>query len=650
MKSQVIPIVFSVNEGYAKYLSVAIKSIMNCANFDFEYKIYVLYTDLEEKTIRTLQNLGSSNVQIIFIEVSKEWGRISKYIVMQNATEEGPCRHISKETFFHIFITKYLPEHELVIYSDCDVIFLKDPAILLCEVRKNKDSAVVYGVINFSSIGTKKYIEDRLGLASNKYINAGIFVLNVQQAIKKQFPEKCEALIPRSSEFVMMDQDMINIALSEITDGIRLLDAHWNFQWHPLDKSQLNLCCSVKNDFLGACSDPFAIHYTSASKPWKKPYKPFAELFWKNAQNSPYYSAMKEEIEDCGPVVLSSNKCERKEHPKVSVIIPVYNEEKLLTRCLNSICNQSLTDMEIICVDDGSTDGSADVMKEYMKSDSRIQVICQNNNGAGEARNTGIRYASGEYLYFVDADDYLEENTLESIVSCADSAKADVVIFDVFHIDEDKTISYPITYILPQYSAKDIFSPKEACDYLFMLTGGCVWNKLYRANYIHGNGMLFQQLKGADDVYFSMLSLAFADCIALCKKRLIYHTINKSDSQMSMLEHYPLNQSKALLSVKRVLIEYGLYELFERSFVNRSAQNSIKNLSRINKYSVFLSAYEEYRLTLFQKLGIIDKSKEYFFRKELYDDVCFILDNECNENVFDVRKAFLSVSKRKKRP
>lgn len=649
MKSQEIPIVFSVNEGYAKYVSVSIQSIVNCVNFNFEYKIYVLYTDLEENTIQTLQSLGIGNVQVIFIGVSKEWECISKYFVMCNdAAERAPCGHISKETYFHMFITKYLPDHELVIYSDCDVIFLEDPAILLSGIRENKDSAMVYGVINFSSIGTKKYIEDKLGVSPDQYINAGIFVLNVQRAIKEQLIKKYEALLPRMSEFVMMDQDIINVALSAISDGIRLLDARWNFQWHPLDKSLLNLCSSIKNDFICACSAPFAIHYTSATKPWKKPYKPFAELFWKIAQNSPYYSDIKADIEDCGPTILLSKR-EIKGSLKVSVIMPVYNEEKLLTRCLDSLCNQSLTNIEIICVDDGSTDGSVGVMKEYMKLDSRIQVICQKNSGAGEARNTGIHYASGEYLYFIDADDYLVEDTLESIVSCADSAKADVVIFDAFHTDENEKISYPITYILPRYSTKDVFAPKEACDYLFLLTGCCVWNKLYRTEYIRKNGMLFQQLKGADDVFFSMLSLAFAERIALCKKRLIYHTINKSDSQMTMLERYPLNQGKALLSVKQVLIEYGLYELLEQSFVNRAAQNSIKNLSRINTYSIFLAIYREYQRSLFQKLGINNKSKDFFFRKELYSDIRFILENECNESVFDERKKFLSISKRKER-
>lgn len=98
---------------------------------------------------------------------------------------------------------------------------------------------------------------------------------------------------------------------------------------------------------------------------------------------------------------------------KVSVIIPVYNVEPYLKQCMDSVVGQTLKDIEIICVDDGSTDNSLDILREYAAEDSRIQIIEQKNAGAGAARNNGMRYATGKYLSFLDSDDFLNRECLK---------------------------------------------------------------------------------------------------------------------------------------------------------------------------------------------------------------------------------------------
>ena len=102
--------------------------------------------------------------------------------------------------------------------------------------------------------------------------------------------------------------------------------------------------------------------------------------------------------------------------PVVSIIIPVYNTEKYLRRCLDSVCSQTLKDIEIICVDDGSTDGSAAILAEYAARDPRIKVITQKNAGAGAARNVGIEVATGEYVGFVDSDDFVDGDFYEKLL------------------------------------------------------------------------------------------------------------------------------------------------------------------------------------------------------------------------------------------
>ena len=100
-------------------------------------------------------------------------------------------------------------------------------------------------------------------------------------------------------------------------------------------------------------------------------------------------------------------------HPKISVIVPVYNVEEFLKTCLDSVCNQTFEDIEIICINDGSTDSSPDILQAYSKKDSRIKVYNQENKGLGFVRNIGMEYASGDYVYFIDSDDHIALNTLE---------------------------------------------------------------------------------------------------------------------------------------------------------------------------------------------------------------------------------------------
>lgn len=114
---------------------------------------------------------------------------------------------------------------------------------------------------------------------------------------------------------------------------------------------------------------------------------------------------------------------------KVSVIIPVYNVEPYLKQCMDSVVGQTLKDIEIICVDDGSTDGSLDILREYAAEDNRIQIIEQKNAGAGAARNNGMRHATGKYLSFLDSDDFFEPRMLEKAYDLAEKDQADFVAY-----------------------------------------------------------------------------------------------------------------------------------------------------------------------------------------------------------------------------
>ncbi len=131
--------------------------------------------------------------------------------------------------------------------------------------------------------------------------------------------------------------------------------------------------------------------------------------------------------------------------PKVSVVIPIYNVEQYLEDCLDSVVAQSLREIEIVCVNDGSSDGSRAILARYEADDSRIRIVDQTNSGPGSARNAGVSMASGEYVYFLDSDDYIDTFALEELYSRASTDRLDVLYFDgeVFFEDDEVEAAHP---------------------------------------------------------------------------------------------------------------------------------------------------------------------------------------------------------------
>lgn len=185
--------------------------------------------------------------------------------------------------------------------------------------------------------------------------------------------------------------------------------------------------------------------------------------------------------------------------PKVSIIIPIYNAENYLEKSIDSILNQTLKDIEIICINDCSTDNSLAILRKYAKIDNRIKIIEQKENkGAYVARNKGLELANGEYIGFVDADDYIEKETYEISYNTAKQKNSDIVVFGgkTFQVEEtwaDKELTTPnITY-------------EDNSIYALLKNNGArlqVWNKIYRKSMLNNNMIKFREGKiGLDTVF-----------------------------------------------------------------------------------------------------------------------------------------------------
>lgn len=166
--------------------------------------------------------------------------------------------------------------------------------------------------------------------------------------------------------------------------------------------------------------------------------------------------------------------------PEISIIVPVYNVEPYLRRCIDSIINQSMNDIEIVMVDDGSTDKSGEICDEYMKSDNRIKVIHQENGGLSHARNVGINQAQGKYIMFVDSDDYVEKDFCKIPYNIAEKLDIDFLMFDNSYSKNGVRNHRKDNY------TDGIKTIQESLDIMLRHTGVAVWNKLFKKELLNG--------------------------------------------------------------------------------------------------------------------------------------------------------------------
>ena len=271
--------------------------------------------------------------------------------------------------------------------------------------------------------------------------------------------------------------------------------------------------------------------------------------------------------------------------PLVSVIIPVYNIAPHLCQCLDSVLEQSLPDLEIICVDDGSTDECPAILARYAVQDSRMTVITQENGGPGAARNAGLERACGQYIIFLDSDDWFEPNFLERIVARAEKTGADVTIcrgveFDTCTGQERASDWMLKTAYLPN---KEVFTPEEVGEHLLQFTYGWPWDKLYRTEFMRGNGLNYPLLPNSEDLVFVFLSMAVAGRISVLDQVLVHHRVNRKSSVSNSLERNPDAPAKALFMLRDGLRQRGLYKCYERSFLNWAMEFFVWQVSNMER-------------------------------------------------------------------
>lgn len=313
--------------------------------------------------------------------------------------------------------------------------------------------------------------------------------------------------------------------------------------------------------------------------------------------------------------------------PLVSVIIPVYNTEKYLRQCLDNVVNQTLKDIEIICVDDGSTDDSLRILREYAEKDVRMRVLTQELSNAGAARNHGLRYARGKYLSFLDSDDFFELDMLEKACRLAEETNAEIVVFDFDCYFESSKQFIPAWTTLPEASSDKVFIGEEVRKNAFVTFSSMAWDKLFLTEFVRESSLSFQEQHNVNDLYFVYSAIAKSDKIAVYNEVLAHYRKRAGGLVFNAWWSSWKCFYDAYMRLKEKLEDWDIFPVYERTFANSSLNLAIVRLEAA-PWPMQEEMFYHLKNHGFADLHITGHTREYFDNKSYYEFCHLILENE----------------------
>lgn len=321
----------------------------------------------------------------------------------------------------------------------------------------------------------------------------------------------------------------------------------------------------------------------------------------------------------------------------ISVIIPTFNVEAYIGQCLESLQKQTYENFEVICVDDGSTDRTVEIIKEHIQKDSRITVLEMPHCGlAGNMRNEGIDHAKGEYLLFLDGDDFFEAEMLEHSLAKIREDDADICLFDARLYNETSKKYKKIDYIIQkEYIPQNIPFEGKSSPYIFNITTGCPWSKLIRKKLVDDNHIRFMGLPRSNDVYFIFLAMALASRITVLEEVFVNYRQSGTSLQANNART-PLDWYTAMKTLKDKLLELKLYKDVETSFRNLVFGVGIYNLCSLKTAESFAQVYAKIREDFLKEFDLEEFTEEecYSYNRQKYEIYLKIKKYDLQEYLF----------------
>lgn len=349
---------------------------------------------------------------------------------------------------------------------------------------------------------------------------------------------------------------------------------------------------------------------------------------------------------------------------KISIIIPVYNVEKYIQECLDSVCRQTLKELEILCINDASTDSSVEIIQQIAMNDSRFRLIQNEKNiGAGETRNRGIMLAKGKYFFFLDADDFLETDAMEKLYQCAERRALELCFCaNVFYNEKDKSITkIPRTtdIFLKKYQDQ-VFSWSDVQRFLYQNIFCVPWNRLYLTDFVRNSTIRFPNLRNSEDFFFgeAIVTVAERMGVADAEHPLIYYRLGR-EGQVSLtvgqnpycmlesvkllydflIKHHKLHgmeksyhsivlevlfYTRSLAEDAGQVIDYTVNKMFPEIGMSKLINTDFANLASYKHYCELLngreSDFDSYMISVMEDENKLDKIK-MFMEQHIKDKI-----------------------------
>lgn len=319
--------------------------------------------------------------------------------------------------------------------------------------------------------------------------------------------------------------------------------------------------------------------------------------------------------------------------PLVSIIMPVYNVEKYVEQGLKNLLNQSVKHIEIIIIDDGSTDGTVEILKKYQASDKRLRVFYQKNQYAGVARNVGLAKARGKYVLFLDGDDFFSTDLIEETYYAAEMNHADVVLFGAKNYNNltkeyQDANWYLRTDLLPE---KQPFNYKDCPDNFYLLTTPNPWTKMFRRKFVEKNGLKFQAIHNSNDLLFIFTALVMAKRIVTIDKAFVFYRVGLNSNLQTIKYKEPLSFYDAYKAWHDKLVELDVLDEVRYGYVNMIVTGCIYNLNTTKELTAKRIVFEKLKDEIFETLEVLGHNKEYYCDEYAYGEMIRIMESSFEE-------------------
>lgn len=627
---EILEIIFITDEKFLLPTCVAIQSLYTNRNRNRVYCIHVVCNQVTDDGSARLLSMEDENFHI-------DLRHVTATPLHEKFVKEG--FPVSISATFKFSLADMFPELKKALYIDGDVIIQSSLEEFYCT-----DISDVYaGVIpDYHALTFKGDVWERLGIRLDAYFNSGVMLLNLERMRRDGITEKLIDYRLHGINYYM-DQDTLNVVFGE---KVRYLSFRYNMtltNWRNKTVEELSAYYGLpqvenKYDYLREAD---IVHFASSDKPWQYYDTHYADVWYSYFLLSPHrttalertslhtiiHSKKIEKIRiqkaDTALVNLQKNKYPGGKAPLLSVVIPVHNAEAYIGDTLASVFAQSLARFEVICVDDGSTDQSSEILNQLSKRDHRLRVFQQENRFAGAARNRAIMAAQGEYVAFLDADDILAEDALEAYYSTAIRTDADVVVAKAaIFSGNPQGAGIANNWLNEEYiPATDVFSAKEIYPFVFNFTAGGPGAKCFKKSFITENNLQFLEIRKSEDFYFIHLGIAKANRIAVIRRPL-YFIRDVQTSVEHQKDKMPLVFWDAVELMKVRLVEEGLLELVKQSFVNECVNRFAYNLRSMKTTAGFEAVLEKLKQVGQEELGLGVYPMRYYYRQDNYSYLC----------------------------